>query len=75
MYTDGVGVCPVRITQVIYFLALCFIRLMPCNELMERMVRRERKAECEISNTLSCYLDCHGWAKAFLRGMQSWFPW
>lgn len=50
--------------------ALCSIRLVPCNEPMERMVRRERKAEREISNTLSCYLDCHGWAEAFLRGTQ-----
>ena len=76
MYTDGLGDCPLRITllhyyKVIYFSALCSVRLTPCNEPMERMVRRERKAEHRISNTLSCYLDCHGWAEAFLRGMQS----
>lgn len=75
MYTDDLGDCPVHITQVIYFSALCYIRLMPCNEPMERMARRERKAEREISNTLSCYLDCHGWAEAFLHSTQSWFPW
>ena len=43
MYTDDLGDCPVHITQVIYFSALCYIRLMPCNEPMERMARRERK--------------------------------
>lgn len=81
MYTDGLGDCPLRITllhyyKVIYFSVLCSVRLTPCNEPMERMVRRERNAEHRISNTLSCYLDCRGWAEAFfLRGMQSWFPW